>query len=463
MRATHILSMAACLGLFGCSGDGDGDAPGTKPDDTGPVQTTDDTGPVTTEDTGMPTTNPYVDNVPPEGPASVTGLLAGNFYPLAAFDGTPVLGGAQLVRYVDGTARVSVAAAGLASGTPHNVHVHTWPCDYEAGGHYKIDPAVKETVDTNELWPAFTTDADGRGMAYVSTGPIRGEALSVIIHDPVSGDKMACADLEPLASIGGKASGTFSPFALYETIDETITGTAEITYLSSSKLNVSVQGLDDGEEYRTHLHALPCDTLDAGGHYKLDPSNLDTVEANEVWPTLTPSGGSANDEVTTSGHMIRDDAQAVVLHRVVGNEVPKVACATLTRAAWNERFLSGSPSLLPEATARGLDIQGSATLTRRLDGVSVAEVELYYLAPNAVHPIHLHDAPCSVGDGGGHYYVDPGQSEVGESNELWVTVQSNENGYAKRAVGIPHVVRAEAQSMVVHAEDGARLACIDLN
>jgi len=461
LRGTHILALAV---LTACSGDGDGGDTGpATTDDTG-APTTDDTGMPTTDDTGMPTTgDPYPDNVPPEGAPSVTGFLAGSFYALPAFDGTPVEGGAQLVRYLDGTSRVSVAAYGLAPDTAHNVHVHTWPCSYEAGGHYKIDPAEPETVEANELWPAFTTTADGRGMASQSTGSIRGEALSVIIHDPATNEKMACADLEPVASIGSTASGTFAPFSAAETIDETITGSAELTYLSSSRLDVDIVGLDDAEDYRAHLHALPCDTLDGGGHYKIDPSVVDTLEENEVWPTVEPSGGSARYEVTTSGHMIREDAQAVVIHRVVGTDVPKVACATLTRNTWNQRLQSGTPAVLPEAQARGLDIQGSASLVRRLDGVTVAEVELYYLEPNKTHPIHLHDAPCSEGDGGGHYFVDPAQAEVGESNELWVTVKANDNGYATRAVGIPHVVRAEAQSLVVHAEDGPRLACIDLN
>jgi FtsP/CotA-like multicopper oxidase with cupredoxin domain len=92
----------------------------------------------------------------------------------------------------------------------------------------------------------------------------------------------------------------------------------------------------------------------------------------------------------------------------------------------------------------------------------VASLELFNLEPDKTHTVHLHDAPCDVLDGGAHYYVDPAQSGVGEANELWVTLKANSGGYAKRAVGIPHVARADAQSFVVHAEDGARLACIDL-
>lgn len=447
--------------LLACNGGGD-DEPGPgKPADTA------------YEETGTPVTTPsddddddvvqtFDDDVPPVGADVVRGYLAGPFEPLPAFAGNPVTGSAQLVHYVDGTAQVSVSASGLAADTAHSVHVHTYPCAYEAGGHYKIDPSVEETDAANEIWPAFTTNADGRGWAYANTGTVRGDALSVIIHDPVSGDKLACADLAPSASIGSKAIGDITPFASNETQDETITGTVELTYSNASKLYVSASGLSDGTEYKTHLHALPCETLDGGGHYKIDPTVTETVEENEVWPVLSPSGGAASNEVTVSGHMIREDAQAVVIHRVAGADTPKVACATLTRETWNDRLASGTPVNLPEANARGLTIEGRGSLTRRRDGVTVGLVELYGLEPNEVHPVHLHDAPCNVLDGGAHYYVDPSSPDVGEANELWLTVKPNGGGYAIRSIGIPHVARADAMSFVVHASDGPRLACIDL-
>jgi hypothetical protein len=449
--------------LLACNGGDDGDkttpvdktVPDTGPEDTGPVGTTGDDDDDVIEDN-------YNDKVPPLGALTVTGFKGGAFEPLPAFATSPVQGNAQLVHFVDGTSQVSVAASGLTASTPHNVHVHTWPCSYEAGGHYKLDPGIEETVETNEIWPAFTSDADGRGWAYIDTSSIRGDALSVIIHDPASGDKLACADLTPSTSIGSKAIGTLAPFAYYETEDETIGGTVEVTYSSSSKVYVSATGLNDGTQYKTHLHALPCDTLDGGGHYKLDPSVVDTIDTNEVWPVLTPSGGSASTEVTVSGHMIREDAQAVVIHRVAGVDVPKVACATLQRQSWNDRLMVGAPVNLSEANARGLTIEGRGTLNRRKDGVSVGFIELYGLPPNAVATVHLHDAPCDVLDGGSHYYVDRATPDVGEANELWIAVKPGNGGYATRSVGIPHVVRADAHSFVVHADDGARLACIDL-
>jgi hypothetical protein len=45
--------------------------------------------------------------------------------------------------------------------------------------------------------------------------------------------------------------------------------------------------------YMAHVHASPCALNTADGHYKIDPTNTATVEANELWPAL--SGRAVDD------------------------------------------------------------------------------------------------------------------------------------------------------------------------
>ena len=411
--------------------------------------------------TPTPIPAPPVEVIPDEGPAMVEAYLAGRFETLAAFQGlADVSGSALLVKNLDGSTDVSVALSGLTPSETHSVHVHVWPCAYLAGGHYKLDPAVEETLAENEMWPDVTADELGNGTSTLSVDHwTRGDALAVVVHDPATNDKMACADLAPAATVGGLASGTFAPFADYEKIDSTITGTAEATLSSTtSSVTVSLQGLDDTASYAAHVHQQPCDVLYGSGHYKKDPTVEETDVLNEIWPEILPVGGSASVTVSEPAHALREDAQAVVLHR----DGPKVACADLTRQGYVGLRTSGSFYNTPDADARGLTVGGSATIHRRIDGTTVVEVQLSGLPPGAEHPVHVHTLPCDVEGGGGHYIVDPLLPE-GETNELWPSVTADAAGSGSRAIAVTAMARADAQSVVVHdGADNTKLACADL-
>jgi hypothetical protein len=415
-------------------------------------------------DTAAPTAPQQLpDDVPPEGPATVSAWLVGPFATLPAFVGVAdVQGKALLARHVDGTTMLSLAAAGLAPGVEHTAHVHTWPCEFEAGGHYLLDPSVVDGGETNEIWATLTPDADGVAT-WVETLQLtaRGDAISIVIHDPESGDKLACADLAPEQPVGASASGTFGPFAYAETIDETISGTVSAVIGNSSTLDVSLSGLTETETYAAHVHALPCSVTDGGGHYKLIPSVEGTEQANEIWPEiLVAVGGTATAAVTVTGHVLREDAQSVVVHRTSAPDSPKVACAELTRGSYLPLTTYGQFIALP--TGPGSAATGSAELQRRFDGATVLTLDLKGLSPGGTYPAHLHELPCGVLDGGGHYLVDPGIADGDETNELWANVVADATGAAVRSVGFTHTARAEAQSVVLHAEDGTRLACADL-
>lgn len=104
-------------------------------------------------------------------------------------------GHAQMVRTADGRTIVTVHATGLLAGTSYGSHVHAAPCGVgDADGHYKYDASGPPTPP-NEIWPAFTTNADGIGQGKDTAGWTAGStAVSVVIHAP-GGAKIGCADL----------------------------------------------------------------------------------------------------------------------------------------------------------------------------------------------------------------------------------------------------------------------------
>mgnify|MGYP003885873169 FL=1 len=446
------VALAALLFATACGGGNDD-----------PVPLTTDTG--TTDPTLIPV-GTYEDVIIAEGPDTVHSMLRGDFTPYPGFEALGVEGQAQLVRWLDGTTEISVGVGNLEPNTTYPVHVHTQPCIYGGGPHYKLDPSIEDTVDSNELWPDISAGADGIGHSLVTTGEVRGDAMSVVIHDPVTNDKIACADLWADIEEGAIASGAFAPFAAAEKVDSVIAGTAEIGLGGAGGIEVDVYGLDPSATYAAHLHALPCDVSDGGGHYKFDPTVVETLFENEVWPDMTvgPDG-----RVQTNLFLqdpLREDAQSVVIHRVVGKEVPKVACADLVRPADIFPALEtyGPAVLLASGEGYGVDdMEGTATVVRRKDGVTEASIEMSKLEGDAVYPVHLHDAPCSAYSGGDHYLIDNTVDYVDEANELWLNFTSKPRGKGSRTVAVAHLLRGEAQSFILHHADGARLACFDLD
>jgi len=447
MRWRWLMALAAVA----CGGGGDDEVPLTT-----------DTG---TDITLIPV-GTYDDVLLAEGPATVHSILMGRFEAYPGFEGTGVEGQAQLVRWLDGTTEISIGVGNLDPNTTYSTHIHTQPCVYGAGPHYKHDPSVEEAVASNELWPDISTNGNGIGHSVLTAGEVRGDALSAVIHDPVTNDKLACADLEPSMADEVLATGTFAPFADAEEIDSVIAGTAEISIGESSRIEVDVYGLDPNSLYTAHLHALPCDTLDAGGHYKLDPTVVEALYENEVWPDMTVGVDGRVQSNLFLQHRFREDAQSVVVHRVGEKVSPKVACADLIRP--DDAFLpvetSGPLELLATGEGYGVDdMDGTATVIRRMDGVTEARIDMKKLEGSSVYPVHLHDAPCSAYSGGDHYLIDNTVDYVEEANELWLNFSTKPRGGGDRTVAISHLVRGEAQSFILHHADGARLACVDLD
>jgi hypothetical protein len=124
-------------------------------------------------------------------------VTRGDFEAFAAGTGLPITGRAQMIRTADGKTTVTVHLEGLAPNATYGSHVHQLPCDTsDADGHYKLDPAGP-AAPPNEIWPGFTTNDAGVGNGNATVDWTAGEAaVSVVVHAPVTGAKIACADLE---------------------------------------------------------------------------------------------------------------------------------------------------------------------------------------------------------------------------------------------------------------------------
>jgi hypothetical protein len=204
----------------------------------------------------------------------------------------------------------------------------------------------------------------------------------------------------------------------------------------------------------------------AGGHYKLDPSNAATLESNELWPKLGDTTDGAATGGTSFAHRARLDAQSVVIHRVSSGTTPKVACADLSIDAYPDLSLQGTSVRLPAATPDYPALSANAQLLRGLDGTTRVHLAATGLLPGVTYPAHVHNLPCAVQSGGGHYMLDKG-APAGESNELWLPLPASQQGVADARVTAFHVATADARSIVIHDPNSqpasARLACIDLH
>ncbi len=244
-----------------------------------------------------------------------------------------------------------------------------------------------------------------------------------------------------------------------------VTGTAKAIVFGVRErtvIRMKVSGLEPDTTYPTHVHRFPCDIDQAGPHYKIDPTIPDTVEENEVWPFVT-SDATGNGTVELDvPHSLRGDAQSIVIHDPNNNNA-KYACADLT-----------SPVPSPGGVGRfvvfddepfGEVIQGRAILLPgEMGGVQIRML-LRGLDPQGEYSSHLHEFPCGVAKGGGHYKIDPTIADTIEENELWPAID-NQNGRSRTLTEWDVELRRDAQSIVVHrrAEDGSnpKVACADL-
>lgn len=111
---------------------------------------------------------------------------------------------------------------------------------------------------------------------------------------------------------------------------------------------------------------------------------------------------------------------------------------------------------------RNFTITGHVRLKRVPAGKTIVVLHAKGLQPNTTYGAHVHNATCDDNQGGGHY-----QNEVGGSadivNEIWPGFTTNADGNGSGYAANDFIARPEAQSVVIHDTDGARIACTDLN
>lgn len=356
---------------------------------------------------------------------------------------------------------VYLFVTGLTPGTSFMSHIHNLPCAVGAGGHYKIDPSVTATLQNNELWITLNADATGVASGWVSVANhrLRNDAVSLIIHNADS-SRIACVDFNSERKATIKA-GAFTTLAAGVTAGKSITGTASIVRnangVGQTIVKYSVAGLTPLTLHNTHVHAQPCALQEGGGHYKLNSAVTEAIAsaAGEIWlPVTTGSTGTATAQVAVRGHVARDDAMSIVIHDPV-TPANRLACVDL---ATDGGVISTELGL-----SRGRILSGKAQMERTANSTTKISLSVSGLLPSTMYVPHVHERPCNISGGGGHYKIDPTISAVIESNEIWLAFTTDATGSGSVNREIMHMARPEAQSIVIHdPTDAGRIACVDL-
>jgi hypothetical protein len=148
-----------------------------------------------------------------------------------------------------------------------------------------------------------------------------------------------------------------------------------------------------------------------------------------------------------------------VLNIVVGLIV--VLLSTVVASAAGAQVTNGDFQTFATGVTRGYTISGRAQMERTAGGQTLVQVKVLGLAPNTSYPVHVHNAPCNVNNGGGHYQDIIG-GPANNNNEIWPGFTTNASGQGNGHTANDFTARPEAQSVVIHDTDGARIACTDL-
>ncbi len=263
---------------------------------------------------------------------------------------------------------------------------------------------------------------------------------------------------------GGADAGPPQPGPL-----PTVSGAAMLIRMSNGTTTVMVEvaGLTPSTAYPAHVHAGPC-SANGLGHYKLDPTEAATLEANEIWPLFTTDVDGKGSAEVIADHLARGDALSVVIHDPEQANA-KMACADLKYTDPPSVVASGDFAPFAAAELGDESIAGSATLTRTRNGATI-QVNVTGLDPNESYATHLHSLPCEVDNAGSHYKIDPLIATTEESNEIWPSVVPVADGSSSYQATLTHRPREDAQSIVIHRQvivDGGvasapKVACANL-
>jgi hypothetical protein len=138
--------------------------------------------------------------------------------------------------------------------------------------------------------------------------------------------------------------------------------------------------------------------------------------------------------------------------------------ASLPALANGAQVTQGDFASFASGPSLGYDIAGNAQMVRTADGRTFVTVHLSGLHAGVAYGVHVHNLPCDVNNGGGHYQHVVG-GPVDPINEIWPGFTANAAGIGSGNATNDFTARPEAQSVVVHDPDAgnARIACADLN
>lgn len=221
---------------------------------------------------------------------------------------------------LDGT-RISAELRGLNKPT-YTAHVHDGWCRNGGGAHYKIDPSIAETVEANELWLKFASNAAGEGSASLTSSHVMGgNARSIVLHDPDTKEKIACADILLRIRRGQLANLPGADALGYQF------GGPALLANSGPLTSVTVQasGLPGQTNVMCHVHVGTC--AEGGlGHYMFEKTT-ETVASNEIWVELSGATGQGTTQVNHKARV--EETRSLVCHDPASKA--KVGCADLVQ------------------------------------------------------------------------------------------------------------------------------------
>ena len=364
-----------------------------------------------------------------------------------------VSGNVNLV-VTDKTSEVEIHVEGLNMDTRYAAHVHAATCAEGGGPHY-LHNLEGEDVAENGLWPIL--DVNDQGMAHGAVSQdfsVRADARSVVIHEPESNERIACADLWSASGFGGSLTATETGTELYEDIQGSVF--VAVNTSGFSKAEVTVSGLSAGLTYGSHVHTGDC-AGGGAGHYLQNTSGED-IAANGLWPIVNVNEWGHGWGWAQNPFEIRfADANSVVIHETGASD--RIACADLDTPFYS--FRSGPFTMTEAGESMYGEIYGRALLWINGDGHSIARIHVNGLDANEEYPAHVHNAWCEIG-GGSHYLQDLNGADE-DDNGLWPFVATDANGNGTGEEMEDFIVRPDARSIVIHEPGtGARLACADL-
>lgn len=231
---------------------------------------------------------------------------------------------------------------------------------------------------------------------------------------------------------------------------------------TSTEVFVHATGLGTVETtYEVHVHDKPC-SLGGGAHYKIDPTIAETLQDNEIWPVLAVDETGSGAGFDSVDHIARMSAQSIVVHDADG---ARIACGDFKQPLAGRNATGGFDlfdTVVPDPNYPLDDFAGSAQMVRTVDHTMV-QVAVSGLVPNTTYPAHVHALRCEHNQGGGHYEIDPSVEGVIEENEIWPSFTTDETGAGASVIQSSHVARGDAQSIVIHAPTGEKMACANLD